>query len=95
VPEVTIQITGSLIACSQGARDDWRELSVWLASKLNALHVTVKYFDIFDPDCPILPPDAKLPVVKINEEIVSMGEKISMPLIRKKIELLGFTTNVL
>ncbi len=51
--------------------------------------VAVKYYDIFDPDCPSLPEGAKLPVVKINEEILSMGGKISMTLIRKKIESLG------
>ena len=96
MPTVLIQITGSLIACSQGMRDDWRDLSEWLASKMTALYgeqVTVKYYDIFDSDCPSLPPDAKLPAVKINEEILSMGGKISMTLIRKKIESLGITTN--
>ena len=77
-------------------RDDWRDLADWLASKLTALYsdqVIVKYHDIFDPDCPSLPPDAKLPVVKINVEVLSMGEKISMTLIRKKIESLGITTD--
>lgn len=53
--------------------------------------VIVKYYDIFDPDCPSLPPDAKLPVVKINEEILSMGGKLSMTLMRKKIDSLGIT----
>ena len=92
MPKAEIQITGSLIACSQGVRDDWRDLAEWLRSKMTALYgdqVAVKYFDIFDPDCPSLPPDAKLPVVKINEEVLSMGGKISMTLIRKKIESLG------
>ena len=55
--------------------------------------VEVKYYDIFDPDCPSLPPDAKLPVVRINEEILSMGGKISMTLTRKKIESLGISAN--
>ncbi len=97
MPKVLIQITGSLIACSQGVRDDWRDLSEWLKSKMTALYgdmVAVKYYDIFDPDCPSLPPDAKLPVVKINEEILSMGGKISMTLIRKKIESLGITSSI-
>jgi hypothetical protein len=92
--KATIQITGSLIACSQGMRDDWRDLSEWLKSKMAAIYgdqVAVKYYDIFDPDCPNLPTDAKLPVVKVNEEILSMGGKISMSLIRRKIESLGIT----
>jgi len=96
MPKVLIQITASLIACSQGMRDDWRDLSEWLRSKMTVLYgdqVEVKYYDIFDPDCPSLPPDAKLPVVRINEEILSMGGKISMTLIRKKIESLGISAN--
>jgi len=96
MPKVLIQITASLIACSQGMRDDWRDLSEWLRSKMTVLYgdqVEVKYFDIFDPDCPSLPPGAKLPVVRINEEILSMGGKISMTLIRKKIESLGISAN--
>ncbi|MDO9545227.1 MAG: hypothetical protein Q7J07_00560 [Pelolinea sp.] len=87
-----IMIIGSLVACENGPRDNWRKLSKWFASKMTALYgdqVAVKYFDIFDPDCPILPPDAKLPVVKINEEILSMGEKISMKLIRERLETFG------
>jgi disulfide oxidoreductase YuzD len=94
--KVEIQITGSLIACSQGVRDDWRDLAEWLRSKMAALYgdqVAVKYYDIFDPACPILLPDAKLPVVRVNEEVLSMGGKISMTLIRKKIESLGILTN--
>jgi hypothetical protein len=96
MPEVSIHITGSLIGCSEGIRDDWRDLSQWIASKMTALYgdrVVVKYHDIFDPDCPSLPPDAKLPVVIINEEVLSIGGKISMTLIRKKIESFGITAN--
>jgi hypothetical protein len=96
MPKVLIHITGSLVACSQGTRDDWRDLAGWLASKMTALYgdqVAVKYCDIFDTDCPSLPPDAKLPIVKINEEVVSMGGKISMTVIRKKLESLGIASN--
>jgi hypothetical protein len=96
MPKAEIQITGSLIACSQGVRDDWRDLSEWLWSKMTALYgdqVTVKYFDIFDPDCPSLPPKAKLPVVRVNGDVLSMGGKISMTLIRKKIESLGINAH--
>ncbi len=92
MPKAVIQITGSLIACSQGVRDDWRDLSEWLRSKMTALYgdqVAVKYYDIFDPDCPGLPPDAKLPVVKINEEVPGHGRKNFDDIDRKKIESLG------
>ncbi len=91
-PEILIHIVASKIACSEGVRDDWRDVAKWLRSKLLVQYpgkVDVKYSDLFDEDCPALPPDSKLPVVMVNNEIFSMGEKISMPLIKKKIESLG------
>lgn len=88
IKPVTIQVVGSPIACSEGIRDDWRHITDWLASKLDAMYgdlVHVQYFDIFDENCPAMPTNAKLPLVKVNEQILSMGEKISLPLIRKHI----------
>jgi len=91
-PGIQIQIIASPIACAQGIRDDWRHVSQWLASKLDAIYgerVIVKYFDMFDQDCPALPADAKLPLVKINDQVISMGGKISIPKIRQHIENLS------
>jgi hypothetical protein len=48
--------------------------------------VQVEYFDLFDPLCPDLPENAELPVVFVNNAVVSNGGKISIPLIRKYIE---------
>lgn len=88
---IHVEVVGSQIACSQGLRDDWRELTEWIGSKLDVLYegrVTTSYFDLFDENRLLLPVDAKLPVVMVNHEVISMGGKISMGLIRKKIDVL-------
>jgi hypothetical protein len=86
---IRIRIIGAKVACSQGLRDDWRDVAQWTASKLIVLYgdkFDFKYYDILDNDCPVLPANAKLPIVSINGEVISMGGKISIPLICKKIE---------
>jgi len=88
-PIIAVEIIGAKIACSQGLRDDWRNLTGWIGSKFDILYngrVTTIYYDLFDENHPPLPEDAKLPVVIVNHEILSMGGKISMSLIRKKID---------
>lgn len=87
--EISLQIIGHLVACESGYKDSWRGVADWLADKLNPQYgekVRVQYFDLFDPDCPSLPPNAQLPVVLINGALLSSGTKVSIPLIRKKIE---------
>jgi hypothetical protein len=51
--------------------------------------VRLDYVDLFDPACPPLPPDAQLPVVLVNQEVVSSGGKISLPAINRRLEALG------
>ncbi len=88
----TIQIIGSLTACSEGVRDDWRKITKWLERNLKTVYgdqVLVEYFDLFDDNSPSIPISAKLPTVIINGEVFSMGEKISVPKIRKYIESYG------
>ncbi len=86
---VVVTIIGVPVACKDGIKDSWREVAEWAAGKLKALfgdQVRVRYFDFFDPDCPTIPPDCKLPLVLTDGLVVSSGGKISIPLIRKKIE---------
>ena len=88
---VLVQIIGASIACKEGVKDSWREVSAWAAAQLRARfgdEVQVKYFDLFDADCPPLPADAQLPLVLIEGEVISRGGKISVPMIRHKIESL-------
>jgi len=48
--------------------------------------VLVKYYNLFDADCPPMPTDAQLPLVLIDGEVVSSGGKITMSLLRQKLE---------
>ncbi len=86
---VTVQIIGAPIACAEGVKDSWREAAHWASGQLKACFggdVEVKYYDLFDADCPSLPANAQLPVVLVNGGVVSLGGKISIPLIRCKVE---------
>ena len=48
--------------------------------------VHVEYHDLFEAGCPALPADAKLSVVLIDGELLTEGEKISLPAIRRTFE---------
>jgi hypothetical protein len=87
-----VKIIGALVACKDGNKETWREVAKWAAGQLRSRfgeQVSVQYFDLFDPDCPKFPPESQLPVVFVDEMLISSGGKISIPLIRKKIEELG------
>lgn len=86
-----VQIIGAPIACAEGVKDGWRETANWAARQLRQRFgeaVRLEYYDLFDPNCPSLPPDALLPLVLVNGEVVSSGGKISMPVIRRRLETL-------
>ena len=92
VGEVVVHVTGTPVACSEGMKDTWRDVASWTAGQLAARFgnaVRLEYHDLFDPDCPPLPPDAQLPLVTINGQVLTSGGKISMPAIRKRLEELG------
>ena len=88
---VLVQIVGAPVACPEGTKDSWREVSNWVAGQLIARfgdRVQVKYYNLFDVDCPPMPAEAQLPLVLIEGEVVSSGGKISVSLLRKKLEAL-------
>ena len=88
----TIQIIGSPVACADGVKETWRDLAGWMAGKLKARYgtaVTTTYYDLFEPNCPPLPPDTQLPLVLVNGDVVSSGGKLSMPAIRQHLDALG------
>ena len=92
---VLIQIIGAPIACSDGVKDSWRDVTKWAAAQLKTKFgdaVEIRYFDLFDADCPPMPAGAQLPLVMVAGEVVSSGGKISVPLIRRKIESLVVLT---
>jgi len=85
---VLVQIVGAPIACKDGVKDSWREVSAWAAGQLRTYFgddVQVKYYDLFDADCPPVPPGSELPLVFVNSGVVISGGKISIPAIRSKI----------
>lgn len=86
---IIVQIVGAPIACAGGVKDTWRDVSHWAEGQLKARfgdEVEVKYYDLFDADCPPMQNDSQLPLVLINNEVLSSGGKISVPAIRRKIE---------
>ena len=87
-----VAIVGAPIACSEGVKDSWREMAEYVSGKFKAqfgASVEVIYYDLFDSACPVLPPDAQLPLVLVNDEVLTSGGKISMPAIRKRLLELG------
>jgi hypothetical protein len=86
---ILVQIIGAPSACKDGVKDSWREMARWAAGQLKTRFgemAQVKYYDLFDADCPPMPANAQLPVVLVNGEVTVNGGKISMPAIRQKIE---------
>ena len=84
-----VVIVGAPVACEDGIKETWREVADWAAGQLKARYgeqVKVEYFDLFDPNCPPIPSDCQLPLVLVDGKMVSSGGKISIPLIRKKLE---------
>ena len=85
---VLVQIVGAPIACEEGVKDSWRNVSTWAAGQLKRQFgddVQVKYYDLFDADCPPIPTGSQLPLVFVDNEPVISGGKISIPVIRSKI----------
>jgi hypothetical protein len=87
-----VQIVGAPIACKEGVKDSWREVAEWAAGQLKTSFgeaVQVKYYDLFDSDCPTISSEALLPLVLVNGGVLSSGGKISVPAIRRWIEMFG------
>lgn len=86
---VLVQIVGVPVACAEGTKDSWRNVASWVAGQLRVRFgetVQVKYYDLFDADCPPIPMEAQLPLVLIEGKVISSGGKISVSLLRKKVE---------
>jgi hypothetical protein len=86
---IVVEIIGAPIACKDGTKDTWREIADWAAGQLRSRfgdEVQTQYYDLFDPQCPPIPPGGQLPVVLVDDVVISSGGKISIPLIRKIIE---------
>lgn len=86
---IRIQMVGTQVACVDGVKDTWREIGDWAKDQLTAQFgsiIAFEYYDLFEPDCPELPQVAQLPLILVEGELVINGSKVSIPVIRKKIE---------
>jgi hypothetical protein len=84
-----VQIIAVPVACTEGYKDTWQEVAKWADGQLHSRFgdaVQTEYYDLFDPGCPAIPPNAQLPVVLIDGRFFSSGGKISVPAIREKLE---------
>ncbi len=87
-----IQIIGAPLACAEGVKETWRELGIYFAGQLRERYgtaVETAYYDLFDPACPPLPPEAQLPLVLVEGNVLINGGKLSLPLIRAYLKSLG------
>jgi hypothetical protein len=91
-----VEIIGAPVACKEGITDTWRDVAQWAAGQLKSRYgdqVHVQYYDLFDTQCPSIPSEAQLPVVMVDGTLLTSGGKISILLIRKRIEELDETGN--
>lgn len=86
---IRVHVIGAPVACEGGVKATWREVAGWAGQQLQQRFgetVQVRYSDLFDADCPSVPPGAELPLVLVNGEVLTSGGKISVPAVRRKIE---------
>lgn len=87
-----VQIVGAPIACAEGVIDSWRTTAAWAADQLRVRYgaaVRVEYYDLFDPDVPVLPEQGALPVIIVDGIAIATGGKISIPAISRQLEAGG------
>ena len=88
---ILVKIVGAPVVCKDGIKESWRELAKWVNGKLQVQYgesVQVQYFDLFDVNCPSLPEGSQIPMIFVNDELLSAGGKISLPMILRNIDKL-------
>lgn len=88
---IPVEIIGTPVACAEGFKESWRDVAQLVQRQLSHRFgdlVTVRYYDLFDPACPPIPPGAQLPLVLVNGELFTSGGKISTPNLRRHLEAL-------
>lgn len=86
---ILVKVIGTPVACKDGLKETWRDVAGWASDRLKTQYgdrISVRYYDLFDLDCPPIPANSLLPVVMVNEIVVSSGGKISPRLIKERIE---------
>jgi len=84
--------------------DAWREVADLAYQQLTARfgqQVTVEYYDLFSPGMDRFPEvlalvkkgDGAVPLVFVGDELLSVGGKVSIPAIRRRLEALGLAVS--
>ena len=93
---VTVRVFGVRTANNCGPQDGWRDATEWVARSLKTRfgdRVRVEYFDLFLDALEAFPQamelvargTAKPPLVFVSDELLSSGERISGPAIRRRL----------
>lgn len=97
---IPVRIFGVPTACATGVTEGWRDAAQWVAANLARRfgdQVTVEYVDLFSADMARFPDVLELirrdglsaPLVFVGDELLSAGERVSGPAIRRRLEALG------
>lgn len=95
-----VRIFGTLTACREGTVDAWRDTAAFARralSKRFGHQVVVEYYDLFSPEMDRFPEvvalvaagRAQVPLVFVDGKLLSSGGKISVPIIRRRLEAIG------
>ena len=96
---IAVRIFGVPVACGDVVADQWRHIADWTRRQLVRQfggQVTVEYYDLFSPEMDRFPEvlalvregGSKVPLVYVDDELISSGGKVSVPAIRRKLEAL-------
>ena len=97
---IPVRIFGAPSACATGVTDAWRKVAAWARRQLTVRfgeQVSVEYYDLFSPEMDRFPDvlalvergDGAVPLVFVDNELLSAGGKVSIPAIRHRLEALG------
>lgn len=97
---IPVRIFGVPTACATGVTDAWRKVAVWARRQLTARfgeQVSVQYYDLFSPEIDRFPEvmalmaagQGQVPLVLVDGELLSSGDKVSVPAIRRRLEAMG------
>jgi len=98
--QIAVRIFGVSTACATGVTDAWRQAASWARTQLTGRfgqQVSVEYYDLFSPEMDRFPEvmavvsagQGQVPLVFVDEELLSSGGKISVTDIRRRLESLG------
>lgn len=98
---IPVRIFGAPTAeCGAGVTDTWRNIASWARRQLSVrfgAQVSVEYYDLFSPEMDRFPEVMALvsagrggvPLVVVDGELLSSGDIVSVPAIRRRLEAIG------